>query len=45
MTSGRELTTLPGLRFDLLQVDVSVVRQLKHRLRTLSLSFVEASSV
>ena len=39
------LTTLPGLRLDRLQVDVSVVRQLKHRLRILSFSFVVASSV
>ena len=46
MTSGRELTTLPALRFDLLlQVDVSVVQQLKHCLRTLLLGFMEALSV
>ena len=39
------LTTLPGFRLDLLQVDVSVVAQLKHRLRILSFSLVVASSV
>ena len=39
------LTTLPGLRLDRLQVDVSVVQQLKHRLRILSFSLVVASSV
>jgi hypothetical protein len=39
------LTTLPGFRLDLLQVEVSVVQQLKHRLRILSLSLVVASSV
>jgi hypothetical protein len=38
-------STFPGLRFDRRQVDVSVVQQLKHRLRTRSLSFVVASSV
>jgi len=38
-------STLPGLRFDLRHVDVSVVQQLKHLLRTLSLSFLVASSV
>lgn len=41
----RRLTTFPGLRFDRLQVEVSVVQQLKHRRRTLSLNFVAASSV
>lgn len=39
------LTTLPGFRLDLLQVDVSVVQQLKHRLRILSFNLVVASSV
>lgn len=38
-------TTLPGLRFDRLHVEVSVVQQLKHLRRTLSLSLVAASSV
>jgi hypothetical protein len=40
-----ELTTFPGLRFDLLHVEVSVVQQLKHLRRILSLSLVAASSV
>ena len=39
------LTTFPGLRLERRQVDVSVVQQLKQRLRTRSLSFVAASSV
>lgn len=43
MKVGR--TTFPGTRLDLRQVEVSVVRQLWHFLRTRSLSFVEASSV
>lgn len=38
-------TTFPGLRFDLLHVEVSVVQQLKQRRRTRSLNFVAASSV
>jgi hypothetical protein len=38
-------STLPGFRLDLLQVDVSVVQQLKHRLRILSFSLIVASSV
>jgi hypothetical protein len=38
-------TTLPGLRLDLRHVEVSVVPQLKHFLRTLSLNLVVASSV
>lgn len=38
-------STFPGLRFDLRHVEVSVVQQLKHLLRTLSLSLVVASSV
>lgn len=41
----KKLTTLPGLRLERRQVDVSVVQQLKHRRRTRSLSFVAASSV
>jgi len=41
----RRRTTFPGLRFDLLQVEVSVVQQLKHLLRIPSVSFVAASSV
>jgi len=40
-----ERTTLPGLRLDLRQVEVSVVQQLKHLLRIPSVSFVAASSV
>ena len=43
--SEKELTTLPGLSPLRLQVLVSVVQQLKHLLRTRSLSFVLASSV
>lgn len=39
------LTTLPGFRLDRRHVDVSVVQQLKHRRRTRSLNFVDASSV
>jgi hypothetical protein len=42
---NRGLTTFPGLRFERRQVDVSVVQQLKQRLRTRSDSFVVASSV
>ena len=41
----RALTTFPGLRLERRQVEVSVVQQLKQRLRTRSLSFVAASSV
>ena len=41
----RRRTTFPGLRFDLLQVEVSVVQQLKHLLRIPSVSLVAASSV
>lgn len=37
--------TLPGERFERRHVLVSVVQQLKHLLRTRSLSFVAASSV
>jgi hypothetical protein len=40
-----KLTTFPELRIDLLHVEVSVVQQLKHLRRTLSLSLVAASSV
>jgi hypothetical protein len=42
---GKGRTTLPGLKLLLLHVLVSVVQQLKHRLRTRSLSFIAASSV
>lgn len=38
-------TTLPGLRFERRQVEVSVVQQLKQRLRMPSVSFVFASDV
>jgi len=38
-------TTLPGLRFERRQVEVSVVQQLKQRLRMPSVSFVFASEV
>ncbi len=41
----KKLTTLPGLRLDRRQVEVSVVQQLKHLRRTRSLSLVLASSV
>lgn len=44
-TKNKRHTTLPGLRLDLRQVEVSVVQQLKHLRRTRSLSFVAASSV
>jgi hypothetical protein len=40
-----ELTTFPGLKLERRHVEVSVVPQLKHLLRTRSLNFVEASSV